>query len=70
MLWGLILVIIGVLALLFKGGILTASALSYIWPAILIALGLLLLWGRTLGRKYWSQAGCCCAPEERAKTDR
>ncbi len=70
MIIGLVLVIIGVLSLLLKEGIVTAAALSYIWPAVLIGLGLLMLWGRTWGRRYRAQVGCCCAPEERANAGR
>jgi hypothetical protein len=50
---GLVLVAVGVLALLIATGVLTGAAWSYIWPVILILLGLSFLFGRSHRRRYW-----------------
>ncbi len=70
MIIGLALVIIGILSLLFKEGILTAAAMGYIWPAVLILLGLMILVRRFQVRRYGAQVGCCCSPVEQPKADR
>ena len=66
---GLALVILGVISLLVKMDIVTLSALGYIWPAVLVLLGLAIIWGRTAGRRYWGQTGCCCSTQEQSKTE-
>jgi uncharacterized membrane protein HdeD (DUF308 family) len=43
---GLILIVVGILALLIKLGILSGSLWSYTWPAILIILGVSFILGR------------------------
>lgn len=53
MFFGLVLIAVGVLALLIVTGVLTGSAWSYIWPIILILLGLSILVGRGHRRRYW-----------------
>ncbi|MBI4187060.1 MAG: hypothetical protein HY530_06110 [Chloroflexi bacterium] len=49
---GLILVAVGIFALLIKLGVLSGSLWDYTWPAILIILGLVLLFGR-YSRRAW-----------------
>ena len=53
MFFGLVLIAVGIIALLIVTGVLTGSAWSYIWPVILILLGLSLLLGRLRHRRYW-----------------
>jgi hypothetical protein len=59
---GLILIAVGVFALLVKLDVLSGSVWSYVWPSILIALGLSFLWGRRSGQgwRHW-----CCSKEEK-----
>jgi len=53
MVFGLILIAIGIIALLVKLDVLTGSIWSYVWPAILIILGLSFLFGRMFRRRHW-----------------
>jgi hypothetical protein len=53
MFFGLVLIAIGIIALLVKLGVLSGSIWSYVWPAILIILGISFLWGRAFGRRRW-----------------
>ena len=53
MVFGLILIAIGIIALLVKLDVLTGSIWSYVWPAVLIILGLSFLFGRMFRRRYW-----------------
>jgi hypothetical protein len=59
---GLILIAVGVFALLVKLDVLSGSLWSYVWPSIIIALGLSFLWGRRFGRGWhrW-----CCRGEDK-----
>jgi len=52
MFFGLVLIVVGIMALLVATGVLPGSAWSYIWPVILILLGLSILMGRRR-RRYW-----------------
>ena len=52
MFFGLVLIAVGIMALLVATGVLPGSAWSYIWPVILILLGLSILMGRSR-RPYW-----------------
>ena len=47
--WGVILVLFGILLLLNSLGILTVNVWGMIWPLILIAVGLGILWGILVG---------------------
>ena len=58
---GLVLVAVGVIALLIKLGVLTGSIWSYVWPIILILLGLVFLFGWRRRRAFWRQ---WCWPQE------
>ncbi len=49
----LILIAIGVIALLINLGVLSGSLWSYVWPIILIILGLAILLGRRSRRGWW-----------------
>jgi hypothetical protein len=51
MFFGIILVIIGIIALLVQLDILPGSVWNYTWPAILIILGVSFLFGRKLWRR-------------------
>ena len=53
MFFGLVLIAVGVLALLIATGVLTGAAWSYIWPVILILLGISILVGRNRRHTYW-----------------
>ncbi|MDD5127101.1 MAG: DUF5668 domain-containing protein [Dehalococcoidales bacterium] len=52
---GLALLIIGIAALLVKAGVLPGSIWDYVWPALLILLGLTIIFGRK--RSFWHS--CC-----------
>ncbi|MBI2919066.1 MAG: hypothetical protein HYY01_13905 [Chloroflexi bacterium] len=49
MIVGLVLVIVGGVALAVKLGVIEGSIWGFVWPALLIALGLAILWPR----KHW-----------------
>jgi hypothetical protein len=59
--FALVLIIVGVLALLDVLGIIQieGSLWDYVWPIVLIAFGLSLLWGRhrvmTWRRRWWHE---------------
>ena len=59
---GLILIAVGVFALLVNLGVLSGSLWSYVWPSIIIALGLSFFWRKRFGRdwRHW-----CCHSEEK-----
>ena len=63
---GLILIAVGVFALLVNLDVLSGSLWSYVWPSIIIALGLSFLWGRRSSRRWhhW-----CWPGEEKEKKD-
>ncbi len=46
MFFGLILIAVGIFALLVQFGVISGSLWSYVWPSILIALGLSFFFGR------------------------
>ena len=50
---GLILIAVGVFALLVQLGVLSGSLWSYVWPSIIIAFGLSLLWGRRRWHRWF-----------------
>ena len=68
MVFPLILIAIGVIALLVKLDVLSGSIWSYTWPAILIILGLSFLFGRMFRRRPWRWFGCCMPWGDRDKT--
>jgi len=68
---GLVLLVIGVVALLVKLDVLTGSVWGYTWPILLIIVGLswvlkssLLFWGGRSGRGPWC---CYWGPEDKGE---
>jgi drug/metabolite transporter (DMT)-like permease len=61
---GLILIAVGVFALLVNLDVLSGSLWSYVWPSIIIALGLSFFWGRRRGWHHWYWRG-----EDKEKKD-
>jgi hypothetical protein len=57
MVFGLLLVAAGVIALLVKAGVIAGSIWSYFWPTALIIIGLSFLCGRFFRRRYWRWFG-------------
>jgi hypothetical protein len=53
MVFGLILIAVGVIAVLVKTGTLTGSIWDYVWPAILVIIGLSFILGRFRRRRWW-----------------
>ena len=53
MVFGLILVAIGIIALLVKLDVLSGSVWNYTWPVILIIIGLSFVFGRMFRRHWW-----------------
>ncbi len=64
MFFGLVLVIVGVMLLLEKLGIVTGSVWNYVWPCLIIALGLSIVFGRGWSKMRWHG---CCPPEDKEK---
>ncbi|GEM_PF-498511 len=64
MIFGLILLAIGAIALLVKLGIIAGSIWGYTWPVVLIIIGLSFILGRFWRRSFWvSRFGpWCCSP--------
>jgi drug/metabolite transporter (DMT)-like permease len=52
MIFGLILLAVGIIALLVKLDVLSGSVWSYTWPAILIILGVYFIFGRRFWRHH------------------
>jgi hypothetical protein len=48
---GVILIVVGAIALAQRFDVITGSVWSYAWPTIVIILGLHMLWGRRAGRR-------------------
>jgi membrane protein YdbS with pleckstrin-like domain len=61
---GLILIAVGVFALLVQLDVLSGSLWSYVWPSIIIALGLSFLLGIRRRWRYW-----CWRGEDRERKD-
>lgn len=57
MVFGLILVAIGVIALLVKFDILTGSIWGYVWPVVLVIIGLSFFFGRFFRWRRWWWGG-------------
>jgi hypothetical protein len=53
MVFGLILIAVGVIAILEKAGVITGSVWDYTWPAILVILGLSFILGRFRRRRWF-----------------
>ena len=66
MLFGLILVAVGIIALLVALGVLSGSVWSYTWPAVLIIIGVYFVFGRRFWRHPRRWFGCC-PPDDRDK---
>jgi hypothetical protein len=58
MVFGLILVAIGIIALLVKLDVITGSIWDYVWPSVLVIIGLSFFLGRFQRRRWW-WAGWC-----------
>ena len=63
---GLVLVIVGLIFLLEQTGIITGSVWNYVWPCIVIALGLSMILGRGRFGMRWRSHGCCM-PDDKEK---
>lgn len=64
MIIGLVLLVIGIIALLIKLDVLSGSLWGYTWPVLLIILGLAFLWGRRSRGGWWRW---CCRGEDEEK---
>jgi drug/metabolite transporter (DMT)-like permease len=58
MVFGLILVAVGIIALLEKLEVFNGSVWNYTWPVILVIIGLSIVLGR-FRRRPWRWFGCC-----------
>ncbi len=66
MFFGLALVIVGVIFLLEKFGIVSGSIWGYVWPSLIILLGLFMVLGKRRWKKGWHWH-CCCPPDNEEK---
>ncbi|MCX6806817.1 MAG: DUF5668 domain-containing protein [Candidatus Berkelbacteria bacterium] len=57
MIISIFLIIVGVLWLLSNTGVIATSVADFLWPAVLIAVGLQLLWD------YFKRDRNCCKPK-------
>jgi hypothetical protein len=57
MVFGLIIIAVGVIALLVKTGALDGSIWDYTWPAVLVIIGLSFVLGRFRRRWFWGNWG-------------
>jgi len=53
MVFGLILIAVGIIAILVKAGVVTGSIWDYVWPTALVIIGLSFFLGRFLGPRWW-----------------
>ena len=53
MVFGLILVAVGIIAILVKTDVLSGSIWDYVWPAALVIIGLSFVLGRFRRRRWW-----------------
>lgn len=53
MVFGLIIIAVGIIALLVKLDVLNGSVWDYTWPAILVIIGLSFVLGRFRRRWFW-----------------
>ncbi|OGN99134.1 MAG: hypothetical protein A2Y89_07720 [Chloroflexi bacterium RBG_13_51_18] len=53
MVFGFILVAVGVIAILVKADVLSGSIWDYVWPAALVIIGLSFVLGRFRRRRWW-----------------
>jgi len=60
---GLVLIVVGIIALLVSLGVITGSIWTFVWPAILIILGLSFLFGRHHRHGFWRHS-CCSSDKE------
>ncbi len=70
MLFGLILIAVGIIALLVKLDVLSGSVWSYTWPTVLIIIGLYFIFGRRFWRRYPRRWFRWYPPDERDKERR
>jgi hypothetical protein len=66
MIFGPIILAVGIIALLVKTEVLSGSIWDYTWPAILIILGLSFILGRFRRRRWWWFN--CCPWDDRGTT--
>ena len=66
MFMGLALVLVGTIFLLEKLGIVSGSIWGYVWPCLIIALGLSIVLGKRHWMMHWGSHGCC-TPDDKEK---
>jgi hypothetical protein len=59
---GIVLVVVGIIALLVSLGVITGSVWSYVWPAILIIIGLCILLRKHHRHGFWRHS--CCSSDK------
>ena len=69
MVFGLILIAVGVIALLEKLNVINGNVWNYTWPVILLIIGLSMVFGRFRRRRWW-WGGWCPPWEDRDKPDK
>jgi hypothetical protein len=67
MFFGLILIAVGIFALLVNLDVLSGSLWSYVWPTVLIILGLGFFWKRHHWRTHRWHHWCCHDEEKEEK---
>lgn len=53
MVFGLILIAVGIIAILVKTGVVAGSIWDYTWPTVLVIIGLSIFLGRFIGPRWW-----------------
>jgi hypothetical protein len=70
MVFGFIIVAVGVIALLVKLDVLSGSIWDYTWPAILVIIGLSFIFGRFFRWRRWWWGGWYRPRDDRDKSMR
>ena len=68
MVFGAIIIAVGVIALLVKTDVLSGSIWDYTWPAILVIIGLSFILGRLWRHRRWGWF--CCPPWDNRDRDK
>ncbi len=70
MVFGAIILAVGVIAILDKTGVVSGSVWDYTWPVILVIIGLSIIFGRFRRRWWWGMPPWWDKDKNRDKPDK